>query len=157
MRRNKRKKCNRRTKNKTVLTIYLKKEMLFVTYISMVNLKRLSYSKFIPMKTPLSPTLLADPAAFENVLTLPAFLEAQLKLGRKVGLIIDLSNHDCLYHDGVPADVRRVHVRNVAKSVPDVAVVSEAVAVSSACLPASAACSEAPLPHMPVALRSGTS
>ena len=88
-------------------------------------------SKFIPMKTPLSPTLLADPAAFENVLTLPAFLEAQLKLGRKVGLIIDLSNHDCLYHDGVPADVRRVHVRNVAKSVPDVAVVSEAVAVAA--------------------------
>ena len=53
-------------------------------------------SKFIPMKTPLSPTLLADPAAFENVLTLPAFLEAQLKLGRKVGSIIGPCNHDCL-------------------------------------------------------------
>jgi hypothetical protein len=87
-------------------------------------------SRFIPMKTPLSPTLLANPDAIENVLSLPSFLEQQRALGRNVGLIIDLSNHDCLYSDGVPPELERVHVRNVAKSVPDVSCTSEVVRVA---------------------------
>ena len=90
-------------------------------------------SRFIPMKTPLSPTLLAKDAeeSLPNILTLPKFLAEQLALGRKVGLIIDLSNHDCLYTDGVPNDLERVHVRNVAKSVPNVECTDEVIAVAS--------------------------
>ena len=90
-------------------------------------------SRFIPMKTPLSPTLLAKDAeeSLPNILTLPKFLAEQRALGRKVGLIIDLSNHDCLYSDGVPPDLERVHVRNVAKSVPNVECTDEVIAVAS--------------------------
>mgnify|MGYP001237165053 CR=1 FL=1 len=58
-------------------------------------------------------------------------LAEQRALGRKVGLIIDLSNHDCLYSDGVPPDLERVHVRNVAKSVPNVECTDEVIAVAS--------------------------
>ena len=50
--------------------------------------------------------------AIENVLSLPSFLEQQRALGRNVGLIIDLSNHDCLYTDGVPQELERPR-RNV--------------------------------------------
>jgi hypothetical protein len=88
-------------------------------------------SKFIPMKTPLSPTLLREDT-FENVLLLPNFLAEQRESrGRDVGLVIDLSNHDCLYGDGIPEGLERVHVRNVAKSVPDIACTSEVIAVAS--------------------------
>jgi hypothetical protein len=121
-------------------------------------------SRFIPMKTPLSPTLLADFGVgngdraddpsdangsrtarvhdeesnasrkknVPHVHTLPAFLAAQKKKGRDVGLVIDLSNHDCLYTDGIPdTGVKRVHVRNVAKSVPGLDSVKEAIAAAS--------------------------
>ena len=114
-------------------------------------------SRFIPMKTPLSPTLLADlgvrgderaddlehPRASEEITTteritprvhtLPGFLAAQKRRGRDVGLVIDLSNHDCLYSDGIlETGVRRVHVRNVAKSVPGVDAVAEVIETASA-------------------------
>ena len=118
-------------------------------------------SRFIPMKTPLSPTLLADfgvghgdraddpsdasearrvddedskrKKKVPHVHTLPAFLAAQRAKGRDVGLVIDLSNHDCLYSDGIPeTGVTRVHVRNVAKSVPGLDSVAEAIAAASA-------------------------
>ena len=116
-------------------------------------------SRFIPMKTPLSPTLLADlgvrgderaddlerPRASEEITptsteritphvhTLPGFLAAQKRRGRDVGLVIDLSNHDCLYSDGIlETGVRRVHVRNVAKSVPGVDAVAEVIATARA-------------------------
>ena len=87
-------------------------------------------SKFIPMKTPLSPTLLQHDT-FESVLTLPHFLAEQRAKGREVGLIIDLSNHDCLYLDGVPPYLERVHVRNVAKSIPNPTCTSEVIAVAN--------------------------
>ena len=96
-------------------------------------------SRFIPMKTPLSPKLLADFGVKDekekvpHVHTLPDFLAAQKERGRDVGLVIDLSNHDCLYSDGIPeTGVRRVHVRNVAKSVPDVDSVAEVIATAHA-------------------------
>jgi protein-tyrosine phosphatase len=50
--------------------------------------------------------------------------------GRIVGLVIDLSNHDCLYLDGVPPHLERVHVRNVAKSIPNIECTSEVIAVA---------------------------
>lgn len=87
-------------------------------------------SRFIPMKTPLSPSLLQEDT-FENVLTLPTLLAEQTAMGRKVGLIIDLSNHDCLYLDDVTDDMERVHVRNVAKSIPNVECTSEVIRVAT--------------------------
>ena len=96
-------------------------------------------SRFIPMKTPLSPKLLADFGVKDekekvpHVHTLPDFLAAQKERGRDVGLVIDLSNHDCLYSDGIlETGVRRVHVRNVAKSVPGVDAVAEVIATARA-------------------------
>ena len=101
-------------------------------------------SKFIPMKTPLSPTLLADLGVVSSaekqgeekccahVHTLPRFLTEQKSLNRDVGLVIDLSNHDCLYADGIPPDVERVHVRNVAKSIPDMRSANEVIEVAGA-------------------------
>lgn len=87
-------------------------------------------SRFIPMKTPLSPSLLHN-QTFESVLTLPNFLAEQSAAGRTVGLVIDLSNHDCLYLDGMPPHLERVHVRNVAKSIPNVECTSEVIAVAN--------------------------
>ena len=47
--------------------------------------------------------------------------------------MIDLSNHDCLYSDGIlETGVRRVHVRNVAKSVPGVDAVAEVIETARA-------------------------
>jgi hypothetical protein len=48
-----------------------------------------------------------------------------------VGLIIDLTNHDCLYTDGVPPTLERVHVRNVAKSIPQVECTAEVIQVAN--------------------------
>jgi len=73
-------------------------------------------TRLIPMKTPLSARYVEETCA--NVLTMDILLEEQRKLGREIGLIIDLTNHDCLYEEDVPATVRRAHVRNVAKAVP---------------------------------------
>ena len=89
-------------------------------------------SRFIPMKTPLSPSLVQGDTTVENVLTLPCFLAEQQQRGRSVGLVIDLSNHDCLYADGVPASgLRRVQVRNVAKSVPSIACTSAVITIAN--------------------------
>ena len=35
-------------------------------------------------------------------------------------MIIDLSNHECLYEEDIPEEVHRVHVRNIAKSIPNI-------------------------------------
>ena len=87
-------------------------------------------SRLIPMKTPLAEEYF-DARETTHALTLEKMLDAQRAIGKPIGMIIDLSNHDCLYEGEVPADVERVHVRNVAKSVPttrDVRKAIEAVA-----------------------------
>ena len=107
-------------------------------------------SLFIPMKTPLSPTFLtgfgvSNGASYgssesskikttcekvPHIHTLPKFLDEQKVKGVEVGLVIDLSNHDCLYLDGITEHIQRVHVRNVAKSIPDVKSVNEVISVA---------------------------
>lgn len=56
-------------------------------------------TNFIPMKTPMSNEILDNwslPEAPRHPLTVPLLLARQAALGREVGLIIDLANHDCL-------------------------------------------------------------
>jgi alpha-glucan,water dikinase len=60
------------------------------------------------MKTPLSHDILRDWKLMEaphHSLTVQDLLAAQTASGRHVGLIIDLTNHDCLYEEDVPAEV----------------------------------------------------
>lgn len=56
-------------------------------------------TNFIPMKTPMSNEILDNwslPEAPRHPLTVKLLLARQSALGREVGLIIDLANHDCL-------------------------------------------------------------
>lgn len=53
-------------------------------------------ARFIPLKTPLTNEILQG-RQFGSNFTLREFLDSQKALERKVGMIIDLSNHDCLY------------------------------------------------------------
>lgn len=53
-------------------------------------------TKFIPMKTPLSHEILDNwqlPEAPKHRLTVSTLLEAEKAAGRRVGLLLDLSNH----------------------------------------------------------------
>jgi len=83
-------------------------------------------SRLVPMKTPLAEKYFqAQKTTF--ALTVSTMLEAQRAIGNPIGMIVDLSNHDCLYDGEVPDDVERVHVRNVAKSVPSARDVKKAL------------------------------
>lgn len=56
-------------------------------------------TRFLPMKTPMSQEILDNwslPQAPAHPLTVPLLLAGQAAAGRRVGLIIDLANHDCL-------------------------------------------------------------
>lgn len=62
-------------------------------------------TRFVPMKTPLSQAILGDwslPQQPRYRLTVPELLEDQVAAGRRVGLLLDLSNHDCLYSEDIP-------------------------------------------------------
>mmetsp|Transcript_35137 Transcript_35137/g.88962 ORF Transcript_35137/g.88962 Transcript_35137/m.88962 type:complete len:468 (-) Transcript_35137:650-2053(-) len=85
-------------------------------------------TRLIPMKTPLSSEILASwslPEAPRHRLTVRELLDAQRALGRRVGLILDLSNHDCLYTADIPAGVAYTHIHLVAKELPPATFVSE--------------------------------
>jgi hypothetical protein len=77
-------------------------------------------TKFIPMKTPLSKSIVeswTDRPPF--ILTVPHLLETQKAEGRKIGLILDLSNHECLYSDDLDLnDLRYSQISLVAKELP---------------------------------------
>eukprot|EP00899_Mesostigma_viride_P026490 jgi/Mesvir1/7025/Mv09153-RA.1 len=74
-------------------------------------------SKFIPMKTPLSRNILNNIGAAPSH-TVTSFLDQQRRLGRHVGLIIDLTNHDCIYEEERPDHVQHVQIRCTAKVYP---------------------------------------
>mmetsp|Transcript_16754 Transcript_16754/g.20142 ORF Transcript_16754/g.20142 Transcript_16754/m.20142 type:complete len:225 (-) Transcript_16754:47-721(-) len=74
----------------------------------------------IPMKTPLSIELCKlQQLQTQGSFTLTHFLEEQERQHRKVGMIIDLSNHECLYSEDIPDHLNYAHVRCVAKALPD--------------------------------------
>lgn len=75
-------------------------------------------ARFIPLKTPLTNEILQG-RQFGSNFTLREFLDSQKALERKVGMIIDLSNHDCLYSQDIPTEIRYKHIRCVAKVLPD--------------------------------------
>lgn len=78
-------------------------------------------TKFIPMKTPLGSSILEQwglPERPKHSLTVSSLLAQQESAGRTVGLIIDLSNHDCLYQEDIPAHVEYSHIKLVAKELP---------------------------------------
>lgn len=66
-------------------------------------------TNFIPCKTPLSAEILANwslPVPPEHSLSISSLLADQAAAGRRVGMVLDLSNHACLYsqdlqHDGL--------------------------------------------------------
>ncbi|KAK9817058.1 hypothetical protein WJX72_008938 [[Myrmecia] bisecta] len=80
-------------------------------------------TRFIPCKTPLSVSILQNWTLAEEPtysLTVPQLLKEQQQQGRTVGLILDLSNHDCLYSEDLAASgVRYTHVHLVAKMFPE--------------------------------------
>lgn len=78
-------------------------------------------TKFIPMKTPLSADILSNwslPGDPRHRLTVSDMLEVQRSHGRPVGLIIDLSNHDCLYFGDIPPTLQYRHIKLIAKELP---------------------------------------
>ncbi|KAL6765881.1 protein-tyrosine phosphatase-like protein [Haematococcus lacustris] len=85
-------------------------------------------TRFIPMKTPLSAEILASwslPKAPLHSLTVGQLVAAQGAQGRRVGLLLDLSNHDCLYTSDIPEGVAYAHIHLVAKELPPPSFVDE--------------------------------
>ena len=97
-------------------------------------------TKFLPMKTPMSEEIIENWSLEhppKHVLTIRRLIESQEREhGRKVGLIIDLANHDCLYIDDLlayneevgarrEAIVEYVHVGLVAKELPPQGVIDQ--------------------------------
>jgi hypothetical protein len=67
------------------------------------------------MKTPLTEQLLSawDPSkACASPLTLPLVIATCKAKNRRLGMIMNLAGHDCLYEDDIPADVAMHHVRH---------------------------------------------
>jgi len=84
-------------------------------------------TRFLPMKTPMSNEIIEN-WSLENppkhTLTVEMLVEGQERVyGRKVGLIIDLANHECLYKDDMlplqdKYGLEYAHVQLVAKELP---------------------------------------
>jgi alpha-glucan,water dikinase len=79
-------------------------------------------------KTPLSVEILNNwhlPEPPKYRLTVQDLLQAEEAAGRHIGLILDLSNHDCLYASDIPPGVQYLHVHLVAKELPPLEFVHE--------------------------------
>ena len=71
-------------------------------------------TNFIPCKTPLSAEILATwslPQPAEHPLTVASLLEGQAAAGRRVGMILDLSNHATLYRQDLTDGLGYEHVQ----------------------------------------------
>jgi len=80
-------------------------------------------SKFLPMKTPMSLEIIDNWSLEQpplHKLTIPDLLESQRQKNRRVGMIIDLANHECLYADDLPRSIEYAHVQLVAKVLPSI-------------------------------------
>eukprot|EP01025_Chloroclados_australasicus_P030242 TRINITY_DN3034_c0_g2_i1.p1 TRINITY_DN3034_c0_g2~~TRINITY_DN3034_c0_g2_i1.p1 ORF type:complete len:363 (-),score=41.64 TRINITY_DN3034_c0_g2_i1:2803-3891(-) len=81
-------------------------------------------TKFIPMKTPFSKKIvnqinIQQPKIMPHILTVEVLLMEQRSLGREVGMIFDLTDHECLYAQDIPEEIEYQQVRLVAKQFPD--------------------------------------
>jgi hypothetical protein len=87
------------------------------------------------VQTPLSAEILDSwslPSQPKHRLTVPEMVAQQAALGRKVGLLLDLSNHDCLYAADIPPSLTYTHIQLVAKELPPPEFVDAVVAVARA-------------------------
>ena len=57
-------------------------------------------------------------SALAHPWTVQGLLSSQEAAGRRVSMIIDLSNHETLYADEIPASLAYVHIKLVAKVCP---------------------------------------
>lgn len=57
-------------------------------------------------------------SALAHPWTVADLLSSQAAAGRRMSLIIDLSNHDTLYADEIPPSLAYVHIKLVAKVLP---------------------------------------
>jgi hypothetical protein len=79
-------------------------------------------TKIIPMKTPLTLELQRSYMPSEGEprpFTVQTFLDDQAALGRRVALIVDLTNHQTLYAEDIPPGLDYKHFTFVAKKLPD--------------------------------------
>ncbi len=84
------------------------------TYYRSTKYFRTPHHAALAPQTPLSEDLLASwslPSAPRHRLTVGELMAQQAALGRRVGLLLDLSNHDCLYEQDIPPDVQYTHVQ----------------------------------------------
>jgi protein-tyrosine phosphatase len=93
-------------------------------------------SLFIPMKTPMSEEILSNwslAAPPRHAHTLSLLLATQRAEGRRVGLIIDLANHPCLYADDLKdSGLEYIHMQLVAKVLPPPEAIDEVERVADA-------------------------
>ena len=92
-------------------------------------------SRFVPMKTPMSEEIISNwslPAPPRNSLTVAQMLAGQAAQARRVGLIIDLANHSCLYDEDVPPGLAYAHIGLVAKVLPSRESIGEVVRTADA-------------------------
>lgn len=78
-------------------------------------------TSFLPMKTPMSEEIILNWSLSQppkHSLTIPDLLSGEATLGRRIGMIIDLANHECLYADDLPPDLEYAHIQLVAKVLP---------------------------------------
>ncbi len=54
----------------------------------------------------------------KHSLTVPELLRSQDNADRRVGMIIDLANHECLYSEDLPETLEYTHIQLVAKVLP---------------------------------------
>lgn len=90
---------------------------------------------FIPMKTPLSETIMENWSLQEkpkHSLTISELLTFQESRGRKVGMLLDLSNHECLYTDDIPESLEYKHISLIAKELPPEEFVAEVTIAANA-------------------------
>lgn len=86
------------------------------------------------MKTPMSLEIISNwslPEPPRHSLTVPDLLSGQGANGRRVGMIIDLANHECLYEEDIPPSIEYAHVQLVAKVLPPPEAIDEVERVAS--------------------------
>lgn len=86
------------------------------------------------MKTPLTRTILREwlntvEASPKNVHLVDEFVREQSDAGRRIGLVVDLCNHECLYSEELPESVQYEHLWCVAKEVPGDVLVQKFVGI----------------------------
>eukprot|EP01026_Neomeris_dumetosa_P081092 TRINITY_DN9061_c0_g1_i5.p2 TRINITY_DN9061_c0_g1~~TRINITY_DN9061_c0_g1_i5.p2 ORF type:complete len:396 (-),score=29.91 TRINITY_DN9061_c0_g1_i5:1085-2212(-) len=95
-------------------------------WLSIENMgEAVGQTKFIPMKTPFSSQMMQSIRQNKeynqqstNLLTIDCMLNYQKNLGRDVGLILDVSDHMCLYSQDIPNEIEYQQVRMPSKQIP---------------------------------------